>query len=66
MSLNAGKPPVVGANEVIGAKLKEEENVKVKDDGLFFDDFDAAFGSDNDVPILDLKKEEQPKKEATL
>ena len=25
--------------------------------GQFFDDFDAAFGSDNDVPILELKKE---------
>jgi len=26
----------------------------------FFDDFDAAFGSDNDVPILEIKKEVKP------
>ena len=29
-------------------------------DVAFYDDFDAAFGSDNDVPILVIKKEAKP------
>ena len=29
-------------------------------DVAFYDDFDAAFGSDNDVPILVIKKEVKP------
>ena len=32
-------------------------------EGEFFDDFDAAFGSDNDVDILIIKKENSGKKE---
>ena len=33
-----------------------EEEVEIVDTP-FFDDFDAAFGSDNDVPELIIKKE---------
>lgn len=33
--------------------------------GQFFDDFDAAFGSDNDVPVLNIKKD-APKAETKL
>lgn len=35
--------------------MEEVEENKMQ--GAFFDDFDAAFGSDNDVPELIIKKE---------
>ena len=47
----------------IGAIEQESSEEKPEElEGQFFDDFDQAFGSDNDVPILDMKKvEEKPK-----
>ena len=38
------------------------EPVEEEISGDFLDDFDAAFGDHNDVPILDLKKNAAEKK----
>jgi len=40
-------------------EVKAPEPVDEEISGDFLDDFDAAFGDHNDVPILDLKKNKE-------
>ena len=47
-------------------EVKEEEEQPKQLEGQFFDDFDQAFGSDNDVPILDMNKAKEKAKETTI